>query len=261
MPRTLSSVQPEEAVIDLTADPDTPPRRTQPRAPESSGSNTGRLPRFGRNIMTDVVDLAQESDEPAEGPPSSPEVQFVGATIRQPHQRLGHHRPVHERVPAIDHYTMYRRGYNRTLPALHSSRPMTRGEEMHRLLFGVDLDYDVTSFSIDPELPPMQLPEQPESRRRDDYKAPSPPAEGFTRTLQEDDVAVCPNCSWELGTGEGKKEEIWVAKPCGHVRFRGIICLSRLFFDANMRGLGLLWRMCGEPIQVKAQKDTRRSKN
>lgn len=266
MPRTRNPVRTESGVIDLTADPETPPRRTQPHAPENSDSNTGRLPRFGRNIMADVVDLAQESDEPVEIPSSSPEVQFVGATVRPPHARLGYPRAFHGQAPAIDHYIAFRGGHSRTLPSLHSSRT-TRRIGMERLLIGeipglpsFDLDYGLTSFSMDPTLPAIRQPLPPEPRQRETYRAPSPPPEGFTRTLQEDDVAICPNCSCELGTGEGKKEEIWVAKPCGHVSHRGTACLTWLDFDSNVRGIGLLWRMCGESIQIKAQKDTGNSK-
>ena len=50
------------------------------------------------------------------------------------------------------------------------------------------------------------------------YKPPSPPPEGFTRNVAEDDVVVCPNCDMELGTGDETKQQIWVVKQCGHVR-------------------------------------------
>ncbi|KAJ5745864.1 hypothetical protein N7520_011046 [Penicillium odoratum] len=73
------------------------------------------------------------------------------------------------------------------------------------------LDYGSAAFDI------QQPTEGAEAQRSDTYKAPSPAPEGFTRTLADDDVAICPNCYCELGVGDKKKEEIWVAKPCGHV--------------------------------------------
>lgn len=220
----------EGDVIDLTNEPETPPQRTQPRASENRTSSTSRLPRFGRNILADVVDLEEEpDDDPGEGPSSSPEVQFVRATVRSQPQRRW------------DHLSMFQANFPRPLRARQESdtlrmRPSVSllRERTSRLLQGfhevdhlflaadppglngdpeeVLLDYGQSSFS-------MGTSNLQETRpRRDTYQAPSPAPEGFTRTLAEDDVAVCPNCSWELGTGEGKKQEIWVAKPCGHVR-------------------------------------------
>jgi hypothetical protein len=70
------------------------------------------------------------------------------------------------------------------------------------------MDYQLPGFTIEDPAPPPPL-----------YKPPTPPPEGFTRTVAEDDIVVCPNCDHELGTGEGVKQQIWVAKQCGHVRF------------------------------------------
>ncbi|KAK3044225.1 hypothetical protein LTS18_001847, partial [Coniosporium uncinatum] len=50
------------------------------------------------------------------------------------------------------------------------------------------------------------------------YEAPPKAPEGFTRSPEEDDVIVCPNCGDELMTGETEtKRQIWVVKTCGHV--------------------------------------------
>jgi hypothetical protein len=71
------------SIVDLTQDPDPP--EIQRRTP--------RQPRFGRNIMSDVVDLEAETAAPTPAPnpippsSSSPEVQFLGAAVR--------HRPQH----------------------------------------------------------------------------------------------------------------------------------------------------------------------
>lgn len=81
-----------------------------------------------------------------------------------------------------------------------------------------NLDYRTAGFAIVD--PPGAL--APSSS----YKPPSPASEGFTRTTTDEDALVCPSCQDELGVGENPiKQQIWVAKPCGHVRF--LIHLSR----------------------------------
>lgn len=51
------------------------------------------------------------------------------------------------------------------------------------------------------------------------YDAPSPPRPGYTRSPEEEDVLVCPNCEDELGLGKDDvKRQVWVIKACGHVR-------------------------------------------
>lgn len=50
------------------------------------------------------------------------------------------------------------------------------------------------------------------------YEAPPPAPEGFTRSPEEDDVLVCPNCDSELCKGDDDvKKQVWIAKQCGHV--------------------------------------------
>lgn len=221
-------------MIDLTNEPETPPQRTHARPSESRTLSTSRPPRFGRNILADVVDLEDEpDDDPGEGPSSSPEVQFVRATTRpraQPPPR-GQWDPV-----AMISSTLARGFRTRqdaedrrmlsSVSLLHSRRvpPLHRLPTDHMIFSGDGsalngfgpgfLDYGHSSFEMRPPTPPEPRPQ------RQIYKAPSPAPEGFTRTLGEDDIAVCPNCEWELGTGEGKRQEIWVSKPCGHVSYR-----------------------------------------
>lgn len=227
--RRPAEVRPQEDdVIDLTNEPETPPQRThihnETRPPHSASS---RLPRFGRNIMADadIVDLEDEPDDAGEGPSGSPEVQFLRATVRHPPPPPRRWEGVslfqtnfpftRSRVPeeatpwarprlprphniTVSHLDTLFLGARDSIPSMSSTE--------------VYLDYAASSF-------PMGAASSHEARpRRDAYKPPSPAPEGFSRTLGEDDVAVCPNCDWELGTGEGKKQEIWLAKQCGHVR-------------------------------------------
>ncbi|KAJ4400855.1 hypothetical protein N0V91_008364 [Didymella pomorum] len=50
------------------------------------------------------------------------------------------------------------------------------------------------------------------------YEAPLPPPEGFTRSPEEDEVLVCPNCDSELCKGDDDvKKQVWIAKQCGHI--------------------------------------------
>ncbi|PGH27670.1 hypothetical protein AJ80_00685 [Polytolypa hystricis UAMH7299] len=71
----------------------------------------------------------------------------------------------------------------------------------------VQLDYTTTGFGSDVR----RRPASPA------YEPPPAAPEGFTRTVKEDEMVVCPNCDHELGTGEDIRSQIWVAKPCGHV--------------------------------------------
>lgn len=51
------------------------------------------------------------------------------------------------------------------------------------------------------------------------YEAPPKAPSGFTRSPEEDDVLLCPNCDAELCTGPegGDKRQVWIIKACGHV--------------------------------------------
>lgn len=57
------------------------------------------------------------------------------------------------------------------------------------------------------------------------YEPPSDAAPGFTRSPEENEIVVCPNCGDELAMGQSDtKQEVWVIKACGHV--------SRISFKA-----------------------------
>ncbi|CEL03495.1 hypothetical protein ASPCAL04649 [Aspergillus calidoustus] len=209
------SVLEEEDVIDLTNEPDSPEIVRSHTFEGETASRRPRPPRFGRDIMApDVVDLEEEQSL---DPPSSPEVQFLSSTVRQQHPQ--------PRPPPRAHGLMSS-NFWRMLPlpqafslrrevpwhaAAHLSRP-----EIDRLYIG-----DTTGtmdLTIDLGIEDWVTATAPETARpRSSYKAPSPAPEGFTRSVQEDDIAICPNCDEELGTGDDIKQQIWVAKQCGHV--------------------------------------------
>jgi len=76
------------------------------------------------------------------------------------------------------------------------------------------------------------------------YEPPPPAEKGFTRSPEEDEEVVCPNCGDELAVGKDEtKQQIWVVKSCGHVS----ACLYANFGLGNIKAnelLGLLWRVC-----------------
>lgn len=244
----------QEAVIDLTEEPETPPHRASQPGSGSRSSTAGRPPRFGRDILEDIVDLEDEeediSNDAAEGSPSSPDVQFIGSTSRRlPHPLASRGLDTRSALRPSQNSPRRRIGTSGRFPFLSSVTSLLGANARSQTAFDVDtfflgpdggfpgpfaelanLDYAMPSFSMASSSSSAQ---PAASNRQDEYKAPSPAPEGFSRTLGEDDVAVCPNCYWELGTGEGKKQEIWVAKPCGHVcwpsHLQNVISLTPIY--------------------------------
>lgn len=72
------------------------------------------------------------------------------------------------------------------------------------------MDYGAAAFDLG--LPGGHRPPTPK------YSPPASPGPGFTRSPEEDEVVVCPNCGDELAMGDGDtKQEVWIVKSCGHV--------------------------------------------
>ncbi|KAL2221683.1 hypothetical protein M432DRAFT_599988 [Thermoascus aurantiacus ATCC 26904] len=237
--RPVMSASPQtEDVIDLTNEPDSPPsQRPRHHDPGRRPARSSRPPRFGRNIMADVVDLEEEPEPQSNTqPPSSPEVQFVRATVRPP-EAPPRGRGFMGRSNLLD---MIRLRPSRLSSAGATSREEAFRQEValrvrnlaRRPQHGVDTFWigdapnQGIDLTIDPDVDvPVGMDYQiagfnmnnTTARPVSTYKPPSPAPEGFTRTAQEDDVVVCPNCEDELGTGDEIKQQIWVAKPCGHV--------------------------------------------
>ncbi|KAL4973996.1 hypothetical protein BDW66DRAFT_140900 [Aspergillus desertorum] len=246
-----SSAPPDDdsEVIDLTNEPDSPelPRRQLPESSSRQPRPRPRPPRFGRNIMTDFVDLAEEEDDP--DPSSSPEVQFVSSTTRQPPQ------PQTQRPTSL-----LASNFWSILPLPHTLfRPTNEGGYRRSWQTRTHFSPEIDLWLGDgPRAELLSTPdvnwglavpsglERQRDRPRDAYKPPSPAPQGFTRSATEEDIAICPNCDAELGTGDEIKQQIWVSKQCGHVSHNSL-CLPvhPLFFNVCV---GVLRRMCSESL-------------
>ena len=243
---------PPNEVIDLTAEPDTPPDEDPPRRytrRPSPAAHSRRPPRFGREIM-DVIDLeAEDSDVPPRPPAvrlsESPEIQFVASRPRSPEldQQRGagntlrvldrqlpapagntgvrtqvhgaHLANMFHRAGQTEGVALIRREFNRRRPILLDpvlrflgGAPIEEGQGMPLPSVPDMMDYEATGFTFGRE---------ERSPSPTIFKAPSPVPEGFTRSPREEDVLVCPNCDHELGTGDGLKKQVFIAKKCGHV--------------------------------------------
>ncbi|TPR07456.1 hypothetical protein CAN33_0027665 [Aspergillus niger] len=207
--RRPATSQPSEDVIDLTDEPDTPYQNSSlQESRTTTEASRPRPPRFPRDILTEVVDLEEEVDDnDQQQPPSSPEVEFIGATMLQfrsprPPGRFGDHgRP-----------DLSFRGFRRHPPMSDVESLWIGDGPAGAIDLTINLDVD-GPLGLDYQLTGLTRQRTPANA----YKPPSPPPEGFTRNVAEDDVVVCPNCDMELGTGDETKQQIWVVKQCGHV--------------------------------------------
>ncbi|OQE44395.1 hypothetical protein PENCOP_c002G00954 [Penicillium coprophilum] len=213
----------DNVVIDLTEDPDSPPQRDATQFPgplHTPHPHRSRL-RFPRDLINHmppsadhptVIDLeAETAVDSADLSPNNEDVQIVGSSSVRP-------RPIEPRF--LDNNGIPMHFPPRIQPSRVSEYGRSRSdEEMAIRRAGSNL-YSLMTETFHLGVPGFGYtqPTQPAPRpRRSSYKGLSPAPDGFTRLLAEDDVPVCPNCQQELGTGEGLKQQIHIAKPCGHV--------------------------------------------
>ena len=100
-----------------------------------------------------------------------------------------------------------------------------------------DLDFELQGFQMEAanRIPPLPT-----------YKAPPSPKPGFTRSPEEDQMIVCPNCEHELAVGESEvQRQVWVSKGCGHVSRTLIMRHQSLLTNCK----GVLWPVCTEQTQ------------
>lgn len=197
--------------------------------------------------MADVVDLEDGEQNPA----GIPEVQFIRATVRPDQSSARDHRFV-DGSNLLDFLRLHPHRFS---TASLGEEAIRQEVALHRHLM-TPYQHAVEPLWIDPpegfnpDLSSLSPP-----RPAPSYKPPSPAPEGFTRSAQDDEVVVCPNCEHELGTGDDVRQQIWVAKPCGHVRIRPFnMILKSYLIDSPFWPVGLLWRVCQKSIIVKGQK-------
>lgn len=93
--------------------------------------------------------------------------------------------------------------------------PRRRGRNhIHGVFVTPNLDFGAVGFDLglihEPEVAPAPAPPT--------YDAPEKAPQGFTRSPQEDDTLICPNCEEELCAGDSEiKRQVWIVKGCGHV--------------------------------------------
>ncbi|KAJ5558797.1 hypothetical protein N7535_009322 [Penicillium sp. DV-2018c] len=210
----------EDTVIDLTNEDEDSPQETRPPYPGPLHSTHPR--RRGIESPRDLMNRESVADD------HPPVIDLEAETPNDPNEDVLYVRTTSIRPSPIEpmwlddsnipiHYRPTQRprprrpGHGLPRRSLMSLRPIH--DDILALMTSMPrgLDYAARAFAFSPPTQPASEP--PQNR----YKAPSPVPEGFTRVLSEDNVPTCPNCEEELGVGEGLKQEIHVAKPCGHV--------------------------------------------
>lgn len=271
--------QSTQQVIDLTEDGSSPvTAQTVPSTLTHSEGQRGaqRPPHFDR----DIISIDDQEDEAVDLRDDSPEIQFLTSrprsrslsTTRQArHQstlRQRRHTPAARSPVRPTQVSLRITGapgeihghqnagwlFHPITARVNAHTPRTHEDELvgwenypgGNFDLPAHLDYVAPAFNL--EQPARRQP-QP---RLPTYSPPAPAQEGFTRTPNEDDVLVCPNCDDELGSGDDEvKRQVWVVKACGHVC--AIATWSFGPFEL-IPVIGLLWRVCKE--QVLEQKSS-----
>ncbi|CAK3863125.1 Hypothetical predicted protein [Lecanosticta acicola] len=187
------------APIDLTGEDDDVVH-LDTRARHDAGVNTARP--IGVGLGT----IAVEDDDGEFG--------FGGLLDRNPRLRLrlgqaGGIRAQHDRLMELTHERHRHMGTNNVNGQRNDNQPLRLAVPAAVARFTVDMNYDMPGFDMGY---PGAVQAQPPK-----YEAPEPAKEGFTRSPEEDEEVVCPNCGDELAMGDTEdKQQIWVVKKCGH---------------------------------------------
>lgn len=243
----------DDIVIDLTADDSAYGARNAPPSEEAvpQQANPRRLPR-GMDI---IIDLDNGDEEwrmaaPPTPEPRSPEIQFMGSRRIDPPPTLARRESVEfvraQPLPEADirqrryaeldrtllamgnmgdRFTHLRAQVERTMANVNHTRnrfqrgpvppPARPGGHIHIGTFAIPaIDFEAVGFDMG--MGGNRAPEPPPPT----YQAPPEAPTGFTRSPQEEDVLLCPNCGDELCEGEDEvKRQVWLVKTCGHVCF------------------------------------------
>jgi hypothetical protein len=198
------AIEPESPEIEFISS-----RRVDPQSREQSVPNR-------QNHDGDDVEFLRANPLPADERRRhmDAELEEVLGLLNRGRAGFAHLRAHIERTHAqIDRTTeLFRRG-----PVAPPRNPRARAT-IRTFIAPVNMDFGVVGFDMG--LGGNRVPEPPPPT----YEAPAQAPEGFTRSPEEKDVLLCPNCDDELCTGEDEnKRQVWVIKHCGHVSFyRGI---------------------------------------
>ncbi|KAF2126414.1 hypothetical protein P153DRAFT_399198 [Dothidotthia symphoricarpi CBS 119687] len=239
----------DDIVIDLTADDSAYGLHN---APQNDGvvpqqSNRRRLPR-GMDIIIDLDNGEEEWRMAAPPTPEarSPEIQFMGSRRIDPPParresveflreqplpeadiRQRRYAELDRALAAMgnmgDRFVHLRAQVERTMANVNHTRnrfqrgpvppPARPGGHIHIGAFAMPaMDFELVGFDMG--LGGNRVPEPPPPT----YEAPPEAPTGYTRSPQEEDVLVCPNCEDQLCEGEDEvKRQVWLVKTCGHV--------------------------------------------
>jgi len=121
--------------------------------------------------------------------------------LEMQHERARAMARLHEATRRNEH-EQFQQLLGAALPAARATRGPPR---VH-----VQLDFGLAAFDLG-----MNGPARPATPK---YEAPPRPENGFTRSPEEDEEVVCPNCGDELAVSDDEtKAQVWVVKACGHV--------------------------------------------
>lgn len=224
-------------LIDLTSEAE--PRPSEQAFPAQAQQHmppASRPPRYDREI----IDLSAEpapanaSDATVRNAPSSPEVEFLSSRrLPAPQQPASNSRSPDFDFTTDDDFEIVEGGTRRrweqnirrslgigTMPAL---APRAGGANL-AIVHGFQFD-DMRLGGLDFNFPHLEYGNVGFRFERDrsetpppDYNPPPPAPKGFTRSPDEDEVLLCPNCGDELCTGDSDlKKQVWVIRSCGHV--------------------------------------------
>jgi hypothetical protein len=243
----------------------------QEMPPHAPFGRARRGPRFSREIIDITDDTPPRNNPPAPSlPPQSPEVQFISARRRTPPPPAPDPPNANDEddFQIVRHVTLIREdgnnnngpnggrlfpdagqfygamAYNGAAHLMHGVRramerirsgsfqavmnPLPGGRQLFNL---PDMQYTEVGFDLGLE---QDLEHSPGPQA---HPAPPPAPEGFTRSPEEDEVLICPNCEEELCTGDDDiKQQVWAVKACGHVSCSRFEVSSGMMFSRANHG-------------------------